>query len=559
MAKTMNGAQAMVEALKHEGVEIIFGIPGGVVLPIFDALYKADIRVMLTRHEQGAIHAADGFARVSGKAGVCIATSGPGATNLVTGLANAHMDSVPLVAFTGQVNTTMIGRDSFQEADITGITIPITKHNYLIKDPADLCPAIHEAFHIATTGRPGPVLIDLPQDIATADVTFKIPGEVDLEGYKPTVKGHIKQIKNAIKIIKQSERPLLYVGGGVIISGASAELLQLAERMKVPVTHTLMGKGAFPETHELSLGMLGMHGTWAANTTISNADVIIAVGARFDDRVTGRLEKFAKNAVIIHADVDPAEIGKNVPIHVPIVGDAKDILQSLLKELPDDFEVRTEWVEKVAKWKAEHPMSYPDKEDEIMPQHVVEKIYEITKGQAVVCTEVGQNQMWAAQFYKIDSPRMWLSSGGLGTMGYGLPASIGAQVAAPDKLVIDIAGDGSFMMNIQELATIAAEGLPIKAIVLNNGYLGMVRQWQEMFYEKRYSSSDIVKNPDLAGLAKAFGCVGISVKRKEDLEAALKEAISNGKPTVVDIAVSREANVFPMVPKGASLDEMIVE
>lgn len=559
MGKTMTGAQAMVEALKHEGVEIIFGIPGGVVLPIFDALYKADIRVMLTRHEQGAIHAADGFARVSGKAGVCIATSGPGATNLVTGLANAHMDSVPLVAFTGQVNTTMIGRDSFQEADITGITIPITKHNYLVKDPADLCDVIHEAFHIATTGRPGPVLIDLPQDVATADVSFKIPGEVDLEGYKPTVKGHIKQIKNAVKIIKQSQRPLFYVGGGVIISGASAELLKLAERMKVPVTHTLMGKGAFPETHELSLGMLGMHGTWAANTTISNADVIIAVGARFDDRVTGRLEKFARNAVIIHADVDPAEIGKNVPIHVPIVGDAKDILQSLLKELPDDFEVRTEWVEKVAKWKSDHPMSYPDREDEIMPQYVVERIYELTQGKAIVCTEVGQNQMWAAQFYKTDTPRTWLSSGGLGTMGYGLPASIGAQIAAPGALVIDIAGDGSFMMNIQELATIAAEGLPIKAIVLNNGYLGMVRQWQEMFYDKRYSSSDIVKNPDLAALAVAFGCVGISVKKKEDLESALKEAFSNGKPTIVDVAVSREANVFPMVPKGASLDEMIVE
>ena len=552
----MQGSKALIKTLIEEGTEAIFGIPGGVILPIFDALYDADVRVVLTRHEQGAIHAADGYARVTGKVGVCIATSGPGATNLVTGLATAHMDSIPIVAITGQVNTSLIGRDSFQEADITGITMPVTKHNYLVKDPDALCSTIREAFHIASTG---PVLIDVPADITTMDVKNKAEGPVNLKGYKPTVAGHKKQVKNAVKAIMESERPLLYVGGGVITSGAWEELVRLARSLQCPVTHTLMGKGAFPEDDPLSLGMLGMHGTWTANTATSTADTIIAVGARFDDRVTGRIERFASDAKIIHIDVDPAEIGKNVRVAIPIVGDAKNVLKAILKELPSDIEPRKAWLDMVAEWKRMHPLLYKKDSDDIMPQEVVEMLDEITNGEAIISTEVGQNQMWACQYYGVRRPRSWLSSGGLGTMGYGFPAAVGAQVGAPDRLVVDIAGDGSIMMNIQELATAVAEKLPVKIVVLNNSYLGMVRQWQKMFYGGRYSSTDLSGNPDLAKIARAFGAEGISVQNREELEPSLKKAMTNGRPTLVDVRVSREENVMPMVPKGAALDEMIEE
>ncbi len=556
----MTGAKALIDGLIHEGTEVIFGIPGGVVLPIFDEIYDSKMKVILTRHEQGAIHAADGYARVTGKAGVCIATSGPGATNLVTGLANAHMDSIPLVAVTGQVGTGSIGRDAFQEADITGITMPVTKHNYLVKDPESLLRIIQEAFHIATTGRPGPVLIDVPADITTMSVESGFPKEINLEGYKPTIIGHRKQIKNAVKAIEKAERPLLYIGGGIIIAGAAEELRRLVDILKCPVTHTLMGKGAFPEDHELSVGMLGMHGTWAANTAISNADTVIAIGVRFDDRVTGRLDKFAGDTTFIHIDIDPAEIGKNVAVHIPIVGDAKNVLETLIKEMPKDYAPRNAWLRTVEGWKKSHPLTYNgDSGSDIMPQYVVERLYEITKGEAIISTEVGQNQMWAAQYYKMSKPRTWISSGGLGTMGFGFPAAIGAQVGRPDALVIDIAGDGSLMMNIQELATAVCHDLPVKIVVLNNGYLGMVRQWQQMFYKGRYSSTDLCGNPDFAPIAEAFGAAGITVTAKDELDDALAEGMNNGRPTIIDVKVSREANVFPMVPKGKALDEMIEE
>lgn len=552
----MLGSQALIECLKSEGVEVIFGIPGGVVLPIFDALFDSDIRVILTRHEQGAAHAADGYARVTGRVGVCLATSGPGATNLVTGLANANMDSVPMVAITGQVNTDLIGRDSFQEADITGITIPVTKHNYLVKRPEDLPQTVREAFHIASTGRPGPVLIDLPVDIVLADRKFKIPGTLDLKSYRPTLIGHKKQIEHAAVAIERCKRPLLYVGGGIIISGAHEELFKLATRLNCPVANTLMGKGAFPETHPLSLGMLGMHGIWAANAAISSADLIIAAGVRFDDRVTGRLDKFASRAKIIHIDVDPAEIGKNVDVRIPIVGDAKNVLAAIHEEIKNPPDT-SDWLKQVAEWQRDHPLTYDRNSTELLPQYVVEKIYEITGGGAIITTEVGQNQMWAAQFYRIDKPRRFLTSGGLGTMGYGFPAAIGAQIGAPDALVIDIAGDGSFMMNIQELATAVCNNIPVKVAILNNGYLGMVRQWQKMFYKGRYSCSCLDGNPGFAKVAEAFGAVGITVAEKSEVEPAIREAIGNGRPTVIDFKVAREENVMPMVPRGASLEEMI--
>ncbi|HOX27859.1 MAG TPA: biosynthetic-type acetolactate synthase large subunit [bacterium] len=552
----MIGSQVLVECLKSEGVDVMFGIPGGVVLTIFDALYDSGIRVVLTRHEQGAAHAADGFARVTGRVGVCLATSGPGATNLVTGLANAYMDSVPIVAITGQVNTDLLGRDSFQEADITGISLPITKHNYLVKDVEDLPRVIKEAFYIASTGRPGPVLIDVPADVTTTDMKLKIPENVVLKGYHPPLQGHKKQISKAVSLIEKARRPLLYVGGGIIISGANNEVLSLAEKLRCPVTHTLMGKGAFPETNSLSLGMLGMHGTWTANTAINNADVIIAVGVRFDDRVTGRLDKFATKAKIIHIDVDPAEIGKNVAVKVPIVGDAKSVLEAILAELKTTPNT-SEWIAQIEKWKKDHALRYDNGTDEIPPQLVVEKIHEITKGDAIITTEVGQNQMWAAQYYGCNRPRRFISSGGLGTMGYGFPAAIGAQIGAPGELVIDIAGDGSFMMNIQELTTAVCNDLPVKVAVLNNGYLGMVRQWQKMFYKGRYSCSCLKGNPEFAKVAEAFGAVGMTITRKDEIEPAIREAVSNGRPTVMDFKVAEEANVMPMVPKGASLEDMI--
>jgi len=550
----MTGAEILIECLKREGVEVIFGYPGGAVLPIFDKLYDADIRFILTRHEQGAVHAADGYARATGKAGVCIATSGPGATNLTTGIANAYMDSIPIVALTGQVKTFLIGNDAFQEADVTGVTRPITKHNYLVKDTQDLARIVREAFHIASTGRPGPVLIDIPVDVQQKDIEFIWPEEVDIRGYKPTYFGHPGQIKKAVKLIASSRRPIIYAGGGVITSGAHQELRELAEKIQTPVTMTLMGLGGFPGTHELSLGMLGMHGTAYANHAIMESDLIIAVGARFDDRVTGRLDAFAPHAKIIHIDIDPASISKNVKVDVPIVGDAKNVLGQLLEEIkkvPDT----SDWQETIESWKKKYPLQYKD-EDKIKPQYVVEQIYEATKGDAIITSEVGQNQMWAAQWYKYIHPRTFISSGGLGTMGFGFPAAMGAKVGCPERIVFDIAGDGSIQMNIQELATCISNKINVKVAILNNGYLGMVRQWQELFYKKRYSYTSIT-GPDFVKLAESYGALGLRATKKEEVRPAIEKALAVDNTVFIDFHIEPEENVYPMVPAGEAINRMI--
>ena len=550
----MNGAQILIECLKREGVKAIFGYPGGQVLPLFDKLYDSDIRFILVRHEQGAAHAADGYARATGKPGVCIATSGPGATNLVTGIANAYMDSIPMIAITGQVKTFLIGNDAFQEADVTGITRPITKHNFLVKDVKDLARTMREAFYIATTGRPGPVVIDVPSDVQLAECEFKWPEAVDIRSYNPTYQGHPGQIKKAAKLIAGSKRPIIYAGGGIITSGASEELKELVLKLNAPITWTLMGIGSFPSDHELSLGMLGMHGTAYANHSIMESDLIIAVGARFDDRVTGRLDAFAPHAKIIHIDIDPSSISKNVKVDVPIVGDAKMILGELLKEIkkvPDT----TEWLKTVKAWKDKHPMQY--KQDGLLkPQYVIEQLYELTKGDCIITTEVGQNQMWAAQWYKYKNPRTFISSGGLGTMGFGFPAAMGAKIACPDKLVVDIAGDGSIQMNIQELGTCICNKINVKVFILNNGYLGMVRQWQELFYKKRYSHVCIT-SPDFVKLAESYGAVGIRVTKKEEVRPALERAIAEDNVVFVDFVVEPEENVYPMVPAGEAINRII--
>jgi acetolactate synthase-1/2/3 large subunit len=551
---TMIGAQILIECLKREGVQVMFGYPGGQVLPIFDKLYDADLRFILTRHEQGAAHAADGYARATGKVGVCIATSGPGATNLTTGIANAYMDSIPIVAVTGQVKTFLIGNDAFQEADVTGITRPITKHNYLVKDAKDLARIIREAFHIASTGRPGPVLIDIPSDVQQQDVEFLWPEEVDIRGYKPTYFGHPGQIKKAGKFIAAAKKPIIYAGGGIITSGAHLELRELAEKIKAPVTWTLMGIGGFPGGHELSLGMLGMHGTAYANHAIMDSDLIIAVGARFDDRVTGRLDAFAPSAKIIHIDIDPSSISKNVKVDVPIVGDAKNILGQLLEEIkkvPDT----SQWLETVENWKKKYPMAYKEG-GKVKPQYVVEQLYEVTKGEAIITTEVGQNQMWAAQWYKYTHPRTFISSGGLGTMGFGFPAAMGAKIGCPDKIVIDVAGDGSIQMNIQELATCVCNQINVKVAILNNGYLGMVRQWQELFYKRRYSQV-CLSNPDFVKLAESYGAIGIRVTKKEEVRPAIEKAIATDNVVFIDFHVEPEENVFPMVPAGEAINRII--
>ncbi|MBU1090773.1 MAG: biosynthetic-type acetolactate synthase large subunit [Candidatus Omnitrophica bacterium] len=550
----MTGAQILIECLKREGAEVMFGYPGGVVLPIFDELYEAKIKFILTRHEQGAAHAADGYARATGKVGVCLSTSGPGATNLVTGIANAFMDSVPIIAITGQVKTNLIGNDAFQESDVTGITRSITKHNYLVKDVKDLARIIREAFHIASTGRPGPVVIDLPVDVQSATTEFVWPEKLELRSYKPTYSGHPGQIKKAAKWIENAKCPVLYVGGGVITSGASEELLQLAEKAGIPVTTTFMGLGAFPGTHELSLGMLGMHGTAYANHAVMESDLIVAIGARFDDRVTGRLDSFAPYAKVIHIDIDPTSISKNIRVDIPIVGDAKNILRELLKYIKKAPEVKV-WQDKINGWKQQYPLFYKN-DEALRPQFVIEQIYQVTKGNAIIATEVGQNQMWACQWYKHDKPRTWISSGGLGTMGFGFPAAIGAQIGCPDKLVIDIAGDGSIQMNIQELATAVNNHLPVKIAILNNGYLGMVRQWQELFYKKRYSHTTLV-NPDFVKLAESYGAVGIRVTKKEEVRSAIEKAISIDNTVLIDFRVEREENVYPMVPAGEAINRMI--
>ena len=562
MTERMTGAHALVRALELEGVDVLFGYPGGVVLPIFDALYDSKtVRTILPRHEQGAVHMADGYARVTGRPGVALVTSGPGATNTVTGIANAYMDSIPMVIFTGQVTSSVIGTDAFQESDITGITIPITKHNYLIKDAADLPEVIREAFHIATTGRPGPVLIDVPADMGKTEIDFAYPETVNLPGYKPTYKGHAKQVKQAATLIAAARRPLLYAGGGVLSSGAWKELKELAELMQLPVVATLMGKGCFPEDHHLHLGMPGMHGSKFTNFSITETDLLIAVGVRFDDRVTGKLAAFASKAKVIHVDVDPAEIGKNKAVDVPIVGDAKPVLAGLVAELrKTGAEPQTEaWIAQIDAWRKQFPLHYGTSTDVILPEAAVEAIDRLTRDRKrIIATEVGQNQMWACQYTHLTEPRTWVSSGGLGTMGFGLPGAIGAQLGAPDHLVIDIAGDGSIQMNSQEMATAAINGLPVKVVILNNGYLGMVRQWQELFYGRRYSSSTLPQDcPDFVKLADAYGWKGFRVESPADLDATLQAAFDYDGPAMVDVRVAREECVFPMVAPGASIDEML--
>jgi acetolactate synthase-1/2/3 large subunit len=559
MKKT--GSQIIVECLKKEGVDILFNYPGGAVLPIFDELQNAPFRQVLVRHEQAAVHAADGYARATGKVGVVLVTSGPGATNTVTGIATAFMDSIPLVVMTGQVPTLLIGNDAFQEADIIGITRPCTKHNYLVKEIKDLARILKEAFYVARSGRPGPVLIDLPKDTLVNATEFKYPEKVFIRGYQPTYEGHLGQIQRAIKLMLKSRRPLLYVGGGIISSNASKELTLFAERLGIPVTMTLMGLGSFPGNHSLSLGMLGMHGTYWANMAVMESDLLIAIGSRFDDRVTGKIEAFAPQAKIIHIDIDPTSISKNVRVDLPIVGDCKRILSKILALLEeediDPYKAGVDkWHHQIEKFKAIHNMNYEQKEI-IKPQYVIEKVFELTKGDAIISTEVGQNQMWTAQYFPFLKPRTLLTSGGLGTMGYGLPAAMGAQAGFPNKLVINISGDGSFQMNSQELATLVQYQMPVKVIILNNGYLGMIRQWQEFFYGKRYASSRLEgTSPDFVKLAEAYGALGLRATRPEEVVPLLKKAFSTPKPVIMDFVVDPEENVYPMVPTGEPLNQM---
>jgi acetolactate synthase-1/2/3 large subunit len=559
-----NGAQIFVEALKMEGVDTIFCYPGGAVLHITDALYGADINQVLVRHEQGAVHAADGYARASGRVGVALVTSGPGATNTVTGIASAYMDSVPIVVFSGQVATMLIGNDAFQEADIVGITRPCTKHNYLVNDVKDLARITKQAFYIARSGRPGPVLVDIPKDVSAAMTEFKYPDKVHIRGYQPTYAGHPGQIKRAVKQILSAKRPVLYTGGGIITSDASDELLAFAEALSLPVTNTLMGLGGFPGNHPQFLGMLGMHGTYASNHAVMQSDVLIAVGARFDDRATGRTDVFAQHAKIIHVDIDPTSISKNIRVDIPIVGDAKHVLKKMLEVTEDEKAALKEykqnikeWLAQIGDWKKSYPLGYT-RDGTLKPQYVIERVYELTKGKAIIATEVGQNQMWAAQFFKYLKPRSIITSGGLGTMGYGFPAAIGAQAAHPDALVINIAGDGSIQMNIQELATAVQYGLPVKVIILNNGCLGMVRQWQELFYAKRYSISKFECSPNFVKLAEAYGAVGYEIEDEKEVDKVLKKAFTNGKPTFIDVHINPEEGVYPMVPAGAPLNEMLL-
>jgi acetolactate synthase-1/2/3 large subunit len=558
----MKGSQAIVASLEAEGCDTLFGFPGGVVIPLYDALYDAKhLRHILVRHEQGAVHAADGYARATGKVGVCLATSGPGATNLVTGIANAYLDSVPIVAITGQVRDDLIGTDAFQEADVTGITLPIVKHSYLVHSPAEIPQVIHEAFHIAATGRPGPVVIDVPVTAELGELTYKRPDGPQLPGYKPTLKGHVKQIRAAARALADAERPVLYVGGGVISAGAADELHRLAELLQVPVTTTLMGLGAFDERTPLSLGMLGMHGTVPANYAVHECDLLVGVGVRFDDRVTGKLSAFAPQAkAIIHIDVDPAEIGKNVEPTIPIVGDARHVLAGLLGELEkmERRPGRTDaWLRKIDHWKDEFALHYDEPKDGLAPQFVVQEIERVTGGDAIIVTDVGQHQMWSTLYFHYSFPRQWISSGGLGTMGFGLPASLGAKLGRPDKTVIDISGDGGFQMTMQELATAVNYDIPVVVAILNNGYLGMVRQWQDLFWNKRYSFTCIDVQPDFAMLAEAFGAKGMRVTQADQVGDALREAIDGGRPTVIDFKVAAEENVFPMVPAGQAITELI--
>jgi acetolactate synthase-1/2/3 large subunit len=549
----VNGAEIAVRSLIAEGVDTMFGYPGGVILPFFDRLYDAPIKFIIPRHEQGGCHMADGYARASGKVGVIVTTSGPGACNIVTGLGTAMMDSIPIVAITGQVRTELIGNDAFQEADTTGITRPVSKYNCIVKDVKDLARTIKEAFYIASTGRPGPVVVDLPVDVQVAKTNYEPNIEMKLPGYRPKVKGHQRQIAMAAEAINKSEKPVLYVGGGIIIANASDELRAVAKKAHIPVTMTLLGLGSFDQNQPESLDMLGMHGTAFANYAVQECDLLIAVGARFDDRVTGKVKTFAPNAKVIHIDIDPASIAKNVRADIPVVGDAKYILAELIKLV--EYRERKEWFAKIAQWKKKYPLGYDRKSTNIKPQYVVEQVCELTSGDAIVTTGVGQNQMWTSQFYKFKRPRQFISSGGLGTMGFGLPAAIGAQIARPDATVVDIDGDHSFNMTMTELRTAVQYELPIKVCIINNGYMGMVRQWQQLFYNRRYSKSYLA-NPEYAVVAEALGAVGITVDRKADVAKAIKKALGEKRPCVIDFKVEREENVWPMVASGKSLNEM---
>ena len=558
------GAQILLESLKREGVDVLFGYPGGAVIDIYDELPRhQEIRHVLVRHEQGAVHAADGYARASGKVGACLVTSGPGATNTVTGIATAYSDSIPLVVITGQVPTQLIGNDAFQEVDIVGITRPCTKHNFLVKDINKLALTIRQAFYLARTGRPGPVLVDLPKDIMQATAEFVWPEEVYMRSYNPTYKPNLNQLRRSVEELARAERPVILAGGGVIMSNAAEALTSLARKLQIPVTCSLMGLGAFPATDPLWLGMVGMHGTYAANLAINNADVLVCVGARFDDRVTGKLTGFAPKARIVHIDIDPTSIRKNVEVQVPVVGDCRLALEGMSEicdaklEGKDWASEHAAWLEAVGEWKKSKPLCY-QKNHNIKPQEVIETLYELANGDAIIATEVGQHQMWVAQFYSFTKPRTLLTSGGLGTMGYGFPASIGAQFAFPDKKVITVAGDGSLQMNIQELGTVVANKLPIKVVILNNRHLGMVRQWQELFYNQNYSSTNMEAQPDFVKLAEAYGAEGYRIEKGEDLRATLEKALASPNPAFIDVMVEREENVYPIVPAGAALDEMLL-
>ncbi|MDD2558082.1 MAG: biosynthetic-type acetolactate synthase large subunit [Desulfuromonadaceae bacterium] len=563
MKKT--GSQILLECLQLEGVETIFGYPGGTVINLYDDLMDTPINHILTRHEQAAVHAADAYARATGKVGVAIATSGPGATNTVTGIATAYMDSTPMVIITGQVPTPLIGNDAFQEADMVGITRPITKHNYLVRDVKDLARIVKQAFHIASTGRPGPVLIDLPKDIQVASTTFFYPDTVELRGYKPTIIPNPRQLDKAAEMILAARKPVLYVGGGATLSDVDKELMILAEAIQAPVTTTLMGMSSFPSRHPLSLGMLGMHGTFYANMAVTNSDLLIALGARFDDRVTGKIATFAPNAKIIHVDVDPTSIKKNVRVDLPVVGVLPKVLPGLIERLQKDPETLERvvassqaWRNQVQEWKEQHPMTYKNTKATIKPQYVIEKLCELTADDAIITTEVGQHQMWAAQFYDFSVPRTFLTSGGLGTMGFGLPAALGAQAAFPKRQVIDISGDGSFQMNSQELATLVQYRLPVKIVILNNNFLGMVRQWQQLFFDKRYSQTCMELPIDFIKLAQAYGAEGFRATKPEEVEKVLRQGLETPGPVIMEFKVAREENVLPMVPAGAGLNEMVL-
>ena len=557
----MRAVDAVMECLKAEGVDVVFGLPGGANLPTYDAFVDAGIRHVLVRHEAGGGHAAEGYAKATGRVGVSLGTSGPGATNLVTPICDAMMDSVPTVFITGQVRTDLLGTDGFQEADTIGFTMPIVKHSFMIQHPLEIPRAIHEAFYLARTGRPGPVIVDIPVDLSRADIPYEPVNDVHLPGYQPTLEGNAKQIRQAAKAMAAARRPVIYAGGGVINAEASRELTELATCDRFPVTCTLMGLGAFPAPHEQWLGMLGMHGTRAANYAMDEADLIVAVGARFDDRITGKLSEFAPRAKFIHIDIDPAEISKNIPAHIPIVGDAKHILAKLVKEyraLEADRSRLEEWWQRIDAWRERHPLTYADSTDsEIRPQRMVQALYEATGGDAIVTSDVGQHQMWAAQYFHFDTPRRWINSGGLGTMGFGLPAAMGAKVGCPDATVVCIAGDGSVQMNMQELATCAEDGIDIKVFIMNNGYLGMVRQWQELFWDRRYSHVDMGRFPDFVKLADAYGATGVRLTDKHTLVDDMREALETPGPVLVDVRVTKEENVYPMIPAGQAARDMV--